>query len=208
MTDAAKLALLKQLTATTATDAVLTSFLNVAGQAILNKLYPYDDYDVDRIVKSTEMVNDSYTIAAQPAYPCNITVTATAEDTADTMGTVTITGLDKERSAQTEVITPVAGRTVDGTSIFSQVFTAVGSGWSIDAVEASNDLITVGVGNLKAVPTKHDYKQCQIAAYLVNKQGAEGQIGHSENGISRTYECADIPESMLRDIVPFAGVHT
>ena len=48
-------------------------------------------------------------------------------------------------------------------------------------------------------------KQIEIAVYLYNKQGAEGQTAHSENGISRTYESADVPESMLRGIAPFVG---
>lgn len=43
-----------------------------------------------------------------------------------------------------------------------------------------------------------------IAVFLYNKQGAEGQTGHSENGISRSYENAGIPDSFVQDIVPVA----
>ena len=56
------------------------------------------------------------------------------------------------------------------------------------------------------VPTRYDFLQCEIAAYLLNKRGAEGQIGHSENGISRSYESADVPESMLGTVTPMVGV--
>ena len=56
------------------------------------------------------------------------------------------------------------------------------------------------------VPTRYAFLQCEIAAYLLNKRGAEGQTGHSENGISRTYESADVPESLLRAITPMVGV--
>jgi hypothetical protein len=56
------------------------------------------------------------------------------------------------------------------------------------------------------VPTRYDFLQCEIAAYLLNKRGAEGQTGHSENGISRSYESADVPESMLGAITPMVGV--
>ena len=56
------------------------------------------------------------------------------------------------------------------------------------------------------IPVKYAVNQVDIAAYLMNKRGAEGQIGHSENGISRTYGDADVPESMLRGIVPYVGV--
>lgn len=58
----------------------------------------------------------------------------------------------------------------------------------------------------KPVPPKYYARQVEIAAYLVNKQGAEGEISHNENGISRSYESASIPESMLKDITPFAKV--
>lgn len=56
------------------------------------------------------------------------------------------------------------------------------------------------------VPVQYEALQCEIAAYLLNKRGAEGQTSHSENGISRTYENADVPASMLSTIVPHCGV--
>ena len=56
------------------------------------------------------------------------------------------------------------------------------------------------------VPSRYDFLQCEIAAYLLNKRGAEGQTGHSENGISRSYESADVPESLLGAITPTCGV--
>ena len=56
------------------------------------------------------------------------------------------------------------------------------------------------------VPARYDFLQCEIAAYLLNKRGAEGQTAHSENGISRTYESADVPASLLNAITPMVGV--
>ena len=56
------------------------------------------------------------------------------------------------------------------------------------------------------VPARYGYLQCEIATYLLNKRGAEGEISHSENGINRTYESASVPESMLRDVTPVCGV--
>lgn len=41
-----------------------------------------------------------------------------------------------------------------------------------------------------------------IYVYLWNKQGAEGETSHNENGINRSYESAGIPSSFLSDIVP------
>ncbi len=55
------------------------------------------------------------------------------------------------------------------------------------------------------VPLRYATKQIEIAAYLYNKRGAEGQISHSENGISRSYESADVPESLMRGITPYVG---
>lgn len=56
------------------------------------------------------------------------------------------------------------------------------------------------------VPRRYGYLQCDIAAYLLNKRGAEGQTAHSENGINRSYESADVPESMLSEVIPHVGV--
>ena len=58
----------------------------------------------------------------------------------------------------------------------------------------------------RTLPERYHRLQCEIAAYLINKRGAEGQTAHSENGISRTYESAGIPASYLRQIVPVCGV--
>lgn len=56
------------------------------------------------------------------------------------------------------------------------------------------------------VPEQYSLLQVEIAVYLLNKRGAEGQTGHTENGISRSYESGDVPTSMLRQIVPMCGV--
>lgn len=56
------------------------------------------------------------------------------------------------------------------------------------------------------VPERHRTRACQIACYLVNKRGAEGEVAHSENGVSRTYASADIPEAYFDGLVPFCGV--
>lgn len=56
------------------------------------------------------------------------------------------------------------------------------------------------------VPEKYVAIQLKTACYLLNKRGAEGQIQHIENGIHRNYGSADIPDGMLKDIVPFCRV--
>lgn len=57
----------------------------------------------------------------------------------------------------------------------------------------------------KPVPPEYYNLQVEIAAYLINKRGAEGQLVHNEGGINRTYESASVPESMLKDITPLCG---
>lgn len=61
-------------------------------------------------------------------------------------------------------------------------------------------------GSGRDLPPRYNHLQCEIAVYLLNKRGAEGQTSHSENGISRAYESADVPESMLRSVTPSCGV--
>ena len=87
-------------------------------------------------------------------------------------------------------------------------------GWSDDAIHAYLTIAGRKIINraypyddtVTEVPARYGYLQCEIATYLLNKRGAEGEISHSENGISRTYESASIPESMLRDVTPVCGV--
>ena len=56
------------------------------------------------------------------------------------------------------------------------------------------------------VPRRYGYLQCDIANYLLNRRGSEGQTSHSENGVNRSYESADVPESMLSEVTPHVGV--
>lgn len=59
--------------------------------------------------------------------------------------------------------------------------------------------------NKRTVPSEYDSVHVEIAAYMLNKRGAEGQKSHNENGISRTYETGDVPHSLMRQITPYAG---
>ena len=55
---------------------------------------------------------------------------------------------------------------------------------------------------VEEVPRRYGVLQCEIAQYLLNKRGAEGETSHSENGVNRTYENADVPESLLSEVIP------
>lgn len=55
------------------------------------------------------------------------------------------------------------------------------------------------------VPAQYEHIQVQIALELFSKMGAEGQVGHGENGVSRTWEAADVSPSLLKRIMPLIG---
>lgn len=57
----------------------------------------------------------------------------------------------------------------------------------------------------EAMPEKYEYEQIEIAAYFINKMGAEGEIAHTEGGTTRTYESADIPVALRARITPKVG---
>lgn len=59
---------------------------------------------------------------------------------------------------------------------------------------------------MTSLPSRYVPKQLEIVVYLYNKRGAEGQLVHSEGGISRTYASADIPEALLEGITPTVGL--
>lgn len=56
--------------------------------------------------------------------------------------------------------------------------------------------------NTNIVEDKYLNTQTKMAIEMFNKRGAEGQTSHSENGISRSYEKADISPSLLASITP------
>lgn len=58
----------------------------------------------------------------------------------------------------------------------------------------------------ETLPSKYEYEQIEIAAYFLNKRGAEGETSHSEGGVNRVFETGDIPNSLKCRITPTAGV--
>lgn len=57
----------------------------------------------------------------------------------------------------------------------------------------------------EVMPEKYDYEQIEIALYMLNKRGAEGETLHIEEGTHRTFEAADIPRSLRARITSHAG---
>ena len=56
------------------------------------------------------------------------------------------------------------------------------------------------------VPEKHHSLAVDIAVYLVNKRGAEGEVRRVENGVTHEWESAGVPKSFFSGLVPFTGV--
>ena len=65
-----------------------------------------------------------------------------------------------------------------------------------------NRMYPFGYPDGTAVPTRYERIQIQLAAELYSKRGAEGQTGHSENGITRSW-----PEksALLNRVLPHVG---
>ena len=72
----------------------------------------------------------------------------------------------------------------------------------IAEVEVLNRMYPLGYSDSMTVPARYEMLQIQLAAELYSKRGAEGQVSHSENGISRSW-----PEksAILARIVPHVG---
>lgn len=65
-----------------------------------------------------------------------------------------------------------------------------------------NQMYPFGYEDGIAVPARYERIQIQLAVELYGRRGAEGQTGHSENGINRTW-----PEAsrLLSRIIPHVG---
>jgi len=58
------------------------------------------------------------------------------------------------------------------------------------------------IRNSNIVEDKFLTTQIKIAIEMYNKRGAEGEVGHTENGIGRSYEKAEVSSSLLSQITP------
>lgn len=48
--------------------------------------------------------------------------------------------------------------------------------------------------------------QIKIAVEMYNKRGAEGETQHTENGVMRVWEKANVSNNLLEQIIPMASV--
>jgi len=57
----------------------------------------------------------------------------------------------------------------------------------------------------ETLPAKYDVLSVQIAQALYLKAGAEGEVSHDENSISRSYANDGIPQSLISQIIPYGA---
>lgn len=75
------------------------------------------------------------------------------------------------------------------------------------AYKILNRCYPFGFDDDKDVPKRYLSLQIDIALFLFNKRGAEGETYHFENGVNRMYENSDVPETMLRGITPCGVIY-
>lgn len=60
-----------------------------------------------------------------------------------------------------------------------------------------------GIPDGATVESQYEHLQVEIAVYLFNKRGSEGESLHSENGVSRSYGTeTGIPKELMIQITP------
>lgn len=59
--------------------------------------------------------------------------------------------------------------------------------------------------DITTVPERYEGVQLQLAIRYFNRQGAEGEVTHNENGINRTYGSVN-DEDLLSEVTPYAKV--
>lgn len=62
--------------------------------------------------------------------------------------------------------------------------------------------VIMEIRQMPYVENKYQSLQVQMAIELYNKQGVEGEVSHSENGISRGYSSTFISKNLLDQITP------
>jgi len=65
-----------------------------------------------------------------------------------------------------------------------------------------NKMYPFGYGDDVVVPPRYEHLQIKLAVELYSQRGADGQLSHTENGISRTYPTVS---RILAQIIPHCG---
>lgn len=112
--------------------------------------------DDDRFVVSVDMKVGAYTVAVgtmpEAGIARKLLITVTADTGNDTMGTLTIVGIDIADAALTETIAPVAAGTVETLNAFKTVTSITGAGWVIGGGAGTEDAIKIGTSESLGLP--------------------------------------------------------
>lgn len=71
----------------------------------------------------------------------------------------------------------------------------------LNHIYSSYDVIPV-----VSLPTRYESRQLEIAEYLYNRIGSEGEMQHNENNTSRTYASASVPIDFFKGITRYVKV--
>ena len=67
---------------------------------------------------------------------------------------------------------------------------------------ALHQLYPFGGDDSSILPDTYEYDMLQIAVYLINKRGAEGETGHTQGALSRHNSAPDVPQDLFARIEP------
>ncbi len=117
------------------------------------------------LVSCNLLTSHSYTPAAQPDVPRNITIAVTDTTPSITAGTITVSGYDVHGDAVSEVLDLSTGLTLTGTLIFAVVSSIVTSAITILG-GAGDELIVVGCGSVIGLPDDLILESAVTAVWL------------------------------------------
>lgn len=125
--------------------------------------------DDDWFVAPVAMKVGAYTLAhsASPdalARNVIVTVTGSGADSGDTMGTITVRGVDAAGAAISEVIIPAVGLAVAGEAAFAGITSITGAGW---VTKGAADTVKVGFGDLVGMPIDFFYGRPNAPSFVV-----------------------------------------
>lgn len=86
-------------------------------------------------------------------------------------------------------------------------FSALSAYLDIAESKILNRQYPFGVPENAEVETRYQQMQVEIAVFLYNKRGAEGETAHTENGVTRNYGgTTDVPPELLAQVTPYGMV--
>ncbi len=149
------------------------------------------------IVASVDIANGAQTIAAQPDYPRNLTITVTNTHSDITAGIVTITGTGTDGKLLTQALDLSAALTQTGTAMFKTVASVVVTGLT---GASAGDTIAVGVGNTVQLTTG---RTTLVNAIVGSGAGQVGKYQFIDNITGTTTNIAELKQAIAAGVYEF-----